>query len=144
MTILSHRTIILAAEMAAEVTDSTTTMPPMTTKQAQLTTVSSSSSHFFPPLTTERSTANNCLLTLANGICISMRELIAWSLAAVFTILFVGLLAICIMVMCNYKKRQRKDNNVMCEMDGNPCYAVSLKKTEGPQEFHIYDRVKQN
>ena len=82
----------------------------------------------------------------------SVREAVAWTVAAVSMVLFVVLLTVNItMLWLRYKKRQAKDNNVeapMYEMEGNPCYeAASMKQTTdstGVQEVHLYERVKQN
>ena len=82
----------------------------------------------------------------------SVREAVAWTVAAVSMVLFVVLLTVnIIMLWLRYKKRQAKDNNVeapMYEMEGNPCYeAASMKQTidsMGVQEVHLYERVNQN
>ena len=82
----------------------------------------------------------------------SVREAVAWTMAAVSMVLFVVLLTVNItMLWLRYKKRQAKDNNVeapMYEMEGNPCYeAASMKQTTDStrvQEVHLYERVNQN
>ena len=76
----------------------------------------------------------------------------AWTLAAVSTVLFIGLLTVNITVLWVYKKKQVKDDNHVesreYEMEGNPCYEVSgyVKQTTDTQkqEIHVYERVKQN
>ena len=78
------------------------------------------------------------------------REVIAWTLAAVSTVLFIGSLTVNITVLWVYKKRQAKDNNVESrayEMEGNPCYEASKWTTDTQkQEIHVYESlsVKQN
>ena len=77
------------------------------------------------------------------------REVIAWTLAAVSTVLFIGSLTVNITVLWVYKKRQAKDNNVQSrayEMEGNPCYAEASKWTTDTQkqDIYVYERVKQN
>ena len=78
----------------------------------------------------------------------SVREVIAWTLAATSTVLFIGSLTVNITVLWVYKKRQAKDNNVESrayEMEGNPCYEASKWTTDTQkQEIHVYERVKQN
>ena len=84
----------------------------------------------------------------------SVREAIAWTLAATSTVLFIGSLTVNITVLWVYKKRQAKDNNVESrayEMEGNPCYEASndinyvkqMADTQ-EQEIHVYERVRQN
>ena len=46
----------------------------------------------------------------ANEVSTGVREVIAWTLAAVSTVLFVSSLTINIIMLWIYKKRQRKDN----------------------------------
>ena len=80
------------------------------------------------------------------------REVIAWTLAATSTVLFIGSLTVNITVLWVYKKRQAKDYNVesrgQYEMEGNPCYEASncVKQTTDTQkqEIHVYERVKHN
>ena len=82
----------------------------------------------------------------------SMKEAVAWTVAAVSMVLFVVSLTVNItMLWLRYKKRQAKDNNVeapMYEMEGNPSYeAASMKQitdSTGVQEVHLYERVNQN
>ena len=82
----------------------------------------------------------------------SVREAVAWTVAAVSMVLFVVSLTVNItMLWLRYKKRQAKDKNVevpMYEMEGNPCYeAAGMKQTTdstGVQEVHLYERVIQN
>ena len=129
----------------------------MTTTFSALPTTESSTStsghDVLQPLQTTDSIidSNNCHTLSANSSFTSVREVISWSLVAVSSFLFVGLLTINIITLWIYKKRRSKDNNVetaMCEMEGNPCYEASnLKKTAdiaGLQEAHVYERVKQN
>ena len=135
---------------------------PVTTFSTLPTTTESSTSTIghdaIQPLqTTDSIMDSNCHTPLVNRDCIqnscftSVGEAIAWTLATVSTVLFVGSLIINIIILWIYKKRQSKDNNVetaMCEMEGNPCYETSnLKKTAdtaGLQTAHVYERVKQN
>ena len=82
----------------------------------------------------------------------SVRESVAWTVAAVSMALFVVSLTVNItMLWLRYRKRQAKDNNVeapMYEIESNPCYeAASMKQTidsTGVQEVHLYERVTQN
>ena len=98
-------------------------------------------------LTSGKNVSHNLKLSLT-----SVREAVAWTVAAVSMVLFVVSLTVNItMLWLRYKKRQAKDNNVeapMYEMEGNPCYeAASMKQTTdstGVQEVHLYERVKQN
>ena len=66
--------------------------------------------------------------TLSSSNHTSVREVVAWTLAAISTVLFIGSLTVNITVLWVYKKRQAKDNNVESrayEMEGNPCYEAS-------------------
>ena len=75
--------------------------------------------------------------SLQNPCFTSVREGLAWALAAVFVVLFVGSLTINIIMLWIYKKRQSKDNNVetaMCEMENNPCYEASNLKQAADTE----------
>ena len=89
--------------------------------------------------------------TLSSSTSTSVREVIAWTLVAVSTFLFLGLLTINMIMLCLYKTRQVKDkieSQTMCEMEGNPCYEASnVKRTterEVVEEVHLYERVNQN
>ena len=98
-------------------------------------------------LTFGKNVSDNLNLSLT-----SVREAVAWTVAAVSMVLFVVSLTVNItMLWLRHKKRQAQDNNVeapMYEMEGNPCYeAASVKQTTdstGVQEVHLYERVKQN
>ena len=81
-----------------------------------------------------------------------VREVVAWTVAAVSMVLFVVSLTVNItMLWLRYKNKQAKDNNVeapMYKMEGNPCYeAASIKQitdSTGVQEVHLYERVNRN
>ena len=105
-----------------------------------------------PPTDTGTSTLPSSYST--SDSFISAREVIAWALVAILTVLFIGSLTVNITVLWVYKKRQDKDNNVESrayEMEGNPCYEASndinyvkqMADTQ-KQEIHVYERVRQS
>ena len=147
----------------------TTTKEMVTTQQHYLTsTVHTTSNPKERHLTTEsaviKSMAINVITEMGsltsgknvrenlNSPLTGVREVVAWTVAAVSMVLFVVSLTVNItMLWLRHKKRQAKDNNVeapMYEMVGNPCYeAASMKQTTdntGVQEVHLYERVNQN
>ena len=84
---------------------------------------------------------------------ISVREAIAWTLAAVSTVLFFGFLTASMIMLClyMYKKRQVKgkmESPTMCEMEINPSYEIpSVSQTRDiaeVQEYPFYERINQD
>ena len=152
--VTSHRRIVIVhvAEMVQVATTMMKTFSALSTTEASTSTRSSGHDAIQPLQTTDSiMNSNNCHTLSADSSFTSVREVIAWTLVAVFTVLFVGLLTINVIMLWIYKKRQSKDNNVetaMCEMEGNPCYEASnLKQTADTaelQETPVYERVKQN
>ena len=116
------------------------------TKSMRMSThvITDSEMHF---LTSGKNVSDNLNLSPT-----SVREAVAWTVAAVSMVLFVTSLTVNItMLWLRHKKRQAKDNNVeapMYEMEGNPCYeAASMKQTTdstGVQEVHLYESVNRN
>ena len=74
---------------------------------------------------------------------IFLREIIAWVLVIMLTVLFIGLLSVVLLWM--FKKRQAKDtstdnNTPKYEMEGNPYYqATAVKQTT---DTHLYEAVR--
>jgi hypothetical protein len=74
---------------------------------------------------------------------VSLREIIAWVLVVILTVLFIGLLSVVLLQMC--KKRQARDTSTdnstpKYEMEGNPCYeATAVKQTT---DTHLYEAVR--
>ena len=71
----------------------------------------------------------------------SLREIIAWVLVSILTVLFTGLLK----KKRKFKKRQARDtitdnSTPKYEMEGNPCYeATAVKQTT---DTHLYEAVR--
>ena len=74
---------------------------------------------------------------------VSLREIIAWVLVIILTVLFTGLLSVVLLWM--FKKRQARDTSTdnstpKYEMEGNPCYqAIAVKQTT---DTHLYEAVR--
>ena len=74
---------------------------------------------------------------------VSHREIIAWVLVMILTVLFTGLLSVVLLWM--FKKRQARDTSTdnstpKYEMEGNPCYeATAVKQTT---DTHLYEAVR--
>ena len=76
-------------------------------------------------------------------LSVSLREIIAWVLVIILTVLFTGLLSVVLLWM--FKKRQAKDTSTenstpKYEMEGNPCYqTTAVKQTT---DTHHYEAVR--
>ena len=77
----------------------------------------------------------------------TVRESIAWTLAAVLAVLFLSSLTINITQWWIYKKRQTSVKTPAYEMEGNPCYEAAKVNQSGTadtnvQDAHVYDVVQ--
>ena len=81
--------------------------------------------------------------TCTCDLSVSLREIIAWFLVSILTVLFTGLLSVVLLWM--FKKRQARDTSTdnstpKYEMEGNPCYeATAVKQTT---DTHLYEAVR--
>ena len=71
---------------------------------------------------------------------VSLREIAAWVLVIILTVLFTGLLSIVLLWV--FKKRQARDASTdnstpKNEMEGNPCY-----QTTAVTDTHLYEAVR--
>ena len=87
------------------------------------------------------------LVCLGSGNVVTVRESIAWTLAAVVTVLFLFSLTINMTLLCVYKKRQTSVKTPACEMEGNPCYEATKVSQSGKadtslQDVHVYDIIQ--
>ena len=87
------------------------------------------------------------LVSLSSGNAVTVRESIAWTLAAVVTVLFLFSLTINITLLWVYKKRQTSVKTPACEMEGNPCYEATKASQSGTadtslQDVHVYDTIQ--
>ena len=75
---------------------------------------------------------------------VSVREVVAWVLVSILTVLFIGLLTV--IVLWLFKKRQSRgidERAPKFEMEGNPCYeATAVKQTTDVAETHVYEAVR--
>ena len=73
---------------------------------------------------------------------IRLREMIAWALVFLLTLLLIGTL---LTVICMYKRSSMTRDNVTqapaYEMDGNPCYENIKVKEANSMETNIYEAV---
>ena len=82
-------------------------------------------------------------LCKCNSSFLSVREIIAWVLVIILTVLFTGLLSVVLLWM--FKKRQARDTSTdnstpKYEMEGNPCYeATAVKQTT---DTHLYEAIR--
>ena len=84
--------------------------------------------------------------SMATCICdssVSLREIIAWVLVIILTVLFTGLLSV--VLLWTFKKRQARDTSTdnstpKYKIEGNPCYqATAVKQTT---DTHLYEAVR--
>ena len=87
--------------------------------------------------------AATCTCTCTCDSSVSPREITAWVLVMILTVLFTGLLSVVLLWM--FKKRQARDTSTdnstpKYEMEGNPCYeATAVKQTT---DTHLYEAVR--
>ena len=91
----------------------------------------------------ERTITTNLKATCTCDSSVSLREITAWILVIILTVLFTGLLSVVLLWM--FKKRQARDistgnSTPKYEMEGNPGYqTTAVKQTT---DTHLYEAVR--